>query len=224
MNLRKRVYTPGIISLIGLTFLFPYCLNKIIPEKLYGLKIITPNDHVTENSALLKYSVAYVEKKIKSKRKLKFLIDENREENNKKMKIIQYEALKLKYTNDTSMVILITLSENSRYVDLINLINLCKYDKHRIYTFWGNKFAIFGDNPTIKKIPSGSVCLLCDDVITVEKPGPKLTLLKRMFNKIGQLYTFQGLSIFLNWLVLFSSFIYFARRAKYSVKSPSSTP
>ena len=76
------------------------------------------------------------------------------------MEMIRYEALKLKYTEDTSKVILINLTDSIRYGDFVSIIDMCEADGHKRYAYWDNKFVIFGELPKRKIIQKDTIPLL----------------------------------------------------------------
>ena len=66
------------------------------------------------------------------------------------MEMIRYEALKLKYTEDTSKVILINLTDSIKYRDFVSIVDMCDADGHKRYAYWDNKFVIFEELPKRK--------------------------------------------------------------------------
>jgi hypothetical protein len=65
---------------------------------------------------------------------VKIELDGDRETNQKKIELIKYEARKLKYTKDTTTVINISLTNETTYSELVQLIDLCYADKHKRFT------------------------------------------------------------------------------------------
>ena len=208
----KLLYVPGLISLIGLLVALPSFYKKVIPIKEYSLTLFIPTDCKKDRSMGSEFSSCYIESIISKKKKLQFTLNENGDENKIKKSLIRYEALKLKYTMDTSTVILITLSDSISYGEVISLYDLCEYDKHKRYASWDNKFVIFGEWPEKKKIESKFSCFFCDDVIRIKEPIPKPTLFKLIDQDVKKYYTPQGLYLLLGWIVLFISFLLFKRR------------
>jgi hypothetical protein len=164
------------------------------------------------------FSSCYFESVISKKRKIQFTLNENGEENKIKMSVIRYEALKLKYTMDTSTVILITLSDSISYGEVISLYDLCEYDKHKRYASWDNKFVIFCEWPEKKKIESKFSCFLCNDVIRIKEPITKPTLFKLINQNVKKYYTPQGLYQILGWIVILISFFYFKKKRTILLK------
>lgn len=208
----KLLYVPGLISLIGVLVAIPSFYKKVIPIKEYCLTLFIPTECKKDRSMGSEFSSCYIERILSKKKKLQFTLNENGEENKIKMSLIRYEALKLKYTEDTSTVILITLSDSISYGELISLYDMCEYDKHKRYASWDNKFVIFGEWPEKKKIASEFSCFLCNDVIRIKDPIPKSTLFKLINQNVKKYYTPQGLYLLLGWIVLFISFLLFKRR------------
>jgi hypothetical protein len=207
----KLLYVPGLISLIGLLVAIPSFYKKVAPVKEYCLPLFMPKDCNGYPEMEYDFTSCHLEKAISKKRKLQFTLNENGEENKIKMSLIRYEALKLKYTGDTSTVILIALSDSISYGELISLYDMCEYDKHKRYASWDNKFVIFGEWPEKKKIESKFSCFLCNDVIRIKEPITKPTRFKLINQNVQKYYTPQGLYLILGWIVLLISFFYFKR-------------
>jgi len=208
----KLLYVPGLISLIGLLVAIPSFYKKVIPIKEYCLTLFIPPDCKKDRPMGHEFSSCYIERIISKKKKLQFTLNENGEESKIKMGVIRYEALKLKYTMDTSTVILITLSDSISYGEVISLYDLCEYDKHKRYASWDNKFVIFGEWPEKKKIESEFSCFLCNDLIRIKKTVTKPTLFKLINQGVKKYYTPQGLYLLVGWIVLFTSFLLFKSR------------
>lgn len=81
---------------------------------------------------------------------MNFILDSNKEENKRKLDVIRYEALKLKFIQDTSTVIFVNFNNDAFYGDFVSLINICIADNHKHYHLLNNKFAIFGEKPKSK--------------------------------------------------------------------------
>jgi len=219
MRLKKIYYFPGLISLIGFAFIIPRWHNKIKPLNLSAIKFIVPGHETPCN---ISWSETYVDQQLRRKKKINFILNEKGAVNKKKMNVIRQEALKLKYTNDTSTVILISLTDSMLYSDFFGLINICKEDNHRTFTLWKKKFVIFGEElPRKKEISDDSQCFLCGDNIVVQKPKPLLNLFEKFLKQIKSFYTFQGLTLLIGWLIILFSFLYFRKRKKHSIPRPS---
>src|SRR6187402_2862264 len=120
----KLLYVPGLISLIGFLIAIPSFYKKVIPIKEYCLTLFIPTDCQKDRPMGPEFSSCYIERIISKKNKLQFTLNADGEENKIKMSLIRYEALKLKYTMDTSSVILINLSDSISYGDVISLYDL----------------------------------------------------------------------------------------------------
>ena len=156
---KKLIYVPGLISLIGILIALPSFYKKRIPVKEYCLPLFVLADGNKYN--WFRWPLKHdIEKNIHKKKKIKFELDENKMENYKKLEIIRYEALKLKYTLDTSTVILLTLSDSISYGELISIIDMCEANGLKRYAYWDNKFVIFGELPKRKIIQKDTIPLL----------------------------------------------------------------
>lgn len=98
-----------------------------------------------------KYTTGTILRSINNKKKIKFELDDDPETNQKKMEMIRHEARKLKYTEDTTAVIWVSLSQYINYGNFIELLNLCYADDHRRFVLIRNVFIIY---PGRKNIPA----------------------------------------------------------------------
>ena len=154
----KLLYVPGLISLVGLLIMLPSFYKRNIPVKKYCLPLFAIADGNKYN--WFRWPLKHdMEKYVDKKKKIKFVLDENKMDNKIKMEMIRYEALKLKYTEDTSTVILINLTDSIRYGDFISIVDMCVADGHKRYAYWDNKFVIFEDLPK-RKIKQTDTILL----------------------------------------------------------------
>jgi hypothetical protein len=208
---KKLFYVPGLISLFGILIALPSFYKKTKPIKEHCLTLFMPADCKEDCPMEYQFSSCQLEKDIIKRKKIRFTLNENSEENKRKIEVIRYEALKLKYTQDTASVILITLSDSISYGEFISLRDICEYDKHKRYASWNNKFVIFGEWPEKKK-EFRSIPTFASDVIRIEKPIIKPSLLEILRKKIKQYYTPLGFYLLLGWIVLLISFLYFRKR------------
>jgi hypothetical protein len=207
----KLLYVPGLISLIGLLVAIPSFYKKVIPIKEYCLTLYIPTDCKKDRPTGAEFSSCYIERIISKKKKLQFTLNENEDENKIKISVIRYEALKLKYTKDTSTVILITLSDSISYGEVISLYDLCEYDKHKRYASWDNKFVIFGEWPEKKKeLPE--IQLMRCGYEQLEKRIIKPTFIEQVKQRISEYYSLKASYLLAGWIALFISFLYFRKR------------
>ena len=207
---KKLFYSPGIISLIGLLVIFPAFYNKNVSPKTGCLTAYMVSDCTDADRFMPRYSKCYLEKEIHNKRQIKFKLNEK--EDKKKLGIIRYEALKLKYTEDNSAVVLIYLNDGIYYGDFVALIDMCEYDEHKRYAWWDNKFVIFGELPPKKKDTSSLLRSWSSDLIIVPKPVIVPTLFELLKTRINKYYTPKGMYLFLGWIALLISSLYFRKR------------
>jgi len=215
--MRKLYYAPGIISLVGFLFLLPYSFKRIIPKKETTLKFNVPK----KGGDLDQFAEESISKDISKKKKITFTLNENRETNRKKLEVVRYEARKLKYTLDTSPVILINFTTELSYGQFINLIDQCKQDSIRRYSILNNGFVIFGESPPRKVEPNGFECFLCNDVIHL--PPPEKSFKEKLITAIRPYTNFQTIGLLTGWIILAVMSLYFMRKRALS-SHPSSTP
>ncbi len=182
-----------------------------MPVKEYCITMFVPKDCKGDKDWTLQFATCNFEKEIKRKKQIKFTLDNNEKDNERKMEVIQYESLKLKYTEDTTAVVLINLTDSVRYGDFVSIADMCEADGHKRYAYWDNKFVIFGEWPKKKEI-SNSPQTFSSDVIRIEKPAIKPSFLELLSKKIKNYYTPKGFYLFFGWIALFISFLYFRKR------------
>lgn len=218
MERTKRLYyTPGLISLIGLFIVLPHFYRQSAPVKLGILPLFVPMD-CHKDPELNNYSKCLLEKELNSKKLVTITINENKDLNKQKLDIIRYEALRLKYFEDTTTVILITLSDSIRYGDFAAIVDMCEYDGHQRYASWDNKFVIFGEWPKREVKQSKTITpLYCGTrpyKKTIKKPG----LFEIVMKKIKDNYTTQGLYLCIGLTTLLASFFISRKKAKSYLK------
>ena len=207
----KLLYVPGLISLLGFLVAIPSFYKKVIPIKEYCMALFIPTDCKKDRPMGSEFSSCYIERIIGKKKKLQFTLNEDGEENKIKMSLIRYEALKLKYTMDTSTVILINLSDSISYGELISLYDMCEYDKHKRYASWDNKFVIFGEWPEKKKeLPE--IQLMRCGYQQLEKTIVKPAFIDLVKERISEYFSPKGSYLLAGWIALFLSFLYFRKR------------
>lgn len=216
---RRLLYTPYIISLIGLIITLPHFYKSHTPIKEYYLPLFMPNEN---NSSYYDFSKFRLEKDISRKKKLEFHLDDNRTTNKRKMEMIRYEALKLKYTEDNSTIVLINLSDNITYGDFISILDMCVADEHQRYASWDNKFVIFGELPK-RKIKNADTLRSFSDYIPFNKIERKPSFAQLFVKNVKKYYTPQGLYLFLGFFVLLGSFI-LSRNLKDNPINTAKTP
>jgi hypothetical protein len=200
---KRLFYTPGLISLVGLGICLPFFYKMNIPAKEYCLQLFMPNEVMSEND-FSKYSL---EKDMRKMRKLKFILDEDRKANKKKMEIIRYEALKLEYTQDSSTVILIDLTDNITYGDFVSIVDMCVSDGHKPYASWDNKFVIFGEWPKKETKKTDTLPLLTCGYFPIKESVHEPNSIEMAKMRLKHLYTPQGLFLFVGFLILAVSYL-----------------
>lgn len=142
-RLARIVITLMIISLSG-TWLILHSIIRSKRPKYETLLFFVPTDKTTAPHI---FTVAYVYENIKHKRKIRITLDEDNYANQKKLSIIRYEAQKLKYTMDTSTVVYVIFTEHCEYNAFLQLLRICKEDRHDRFAPVSNGFIIWGGYP-----------------------------------------------------------------------------
>ena len=207
----KLLYVPGLISLIGLLIMLPSFFKRNMPLKEYCITLFMPKDCNGDKDWTMYYGTCGLEKEIKRKKQIKFTLDNNEKDNKRKMEMIRYESLKLKYTEDTSTVVLVDLTDSITYGNFISIVDMCVEDGHKRYAGWDNKFVIFGEWPEKKKELREIPLIYCG-YQPLEKPILKPTFIDRIKQKLAEYYTPKGLYLFAGWIVLFLSFLCFRKK------------
>ena len=208
---KRLLYVPGLISLVGLFIALPYFYRTNKPTKQGVLSLFVPKD-CNKDHGMNDYSKCYLEKELRNKKQIRITINENHKENRKKLDIIRHEALKLKYFEDTSTVILMTLSDSISYGEFVSIVDMCETDGHKRYGSWDNKFVIWGEWPPKKRDTSNLLRTWANDVIEINKPVIKAGLFESLEKKINKYYTTKGLCLLLGWIVLLISFLFFRKK------------
>lgn len=208
VKMKRLRYVPGLISLAGLFIVLPrfYKNNSPVQQKVLTSYIVsdcTGNNNSVEAHG--KYGVRLLkcalEKGIIKRKQIRFTL--NGTETDKKLKVIRYEALKLKYTEDTSTVIIINLKDNISYGNFVSLVDMCHADEHKRYASWDNKFVIFGEWPKREVQQIDTVTPLYCGTKPYKKPG----FVEMVIKKTKDNYTTQGLYLCVGFTVLLTSFL-----------------
>lgn len=211
MGRTKRLfYTPGLISLVGLLIALPLFYKKNRPVKQYCLPLFVPKDIYDNNKSDYIFSKYKLEKDISKRKKLNFILNEDKEENKKKMRLIRHEALKLKYTLDAATVIVINLSDSINYGEFVSILDMCVADEHKRYASWDNKFVIFGEPPP-KRVTENIITPIYCGTVTLNKKIKK-TFSEEKSNQFSEYHSKKGLPLVIGWLTLLLSHFYFNKR------------
>jgi hypothetical protein len=204
---RKLFYAPGLISLIGLLLSLPSFYKNNSPVKQCYLTSYVVPDCNGDPEMFYQFSKCNLESEMGKRRQIKFTLDNNKEENKSKMEMIQYEALKLKYTEDTSNVILINLTDSIIYGDFVSIVDMCEADGHKLYASWDNKFVIFEEWPKKETKNTDTIALFSCGYIPLKKIVKTPGLFDVVIKKIKDRYTSQGLYLLIGFLVLLFSYL-----------------
>lgn len=209
----KLSYAPGIISLIGLFIIYPYCYKRIAHKNIGLIEINVPIDDDEDIPYLKLFSEKNIENEVNDKIKIVFKLDEDRITNLKKIKLIRSEALKLKFQNDTSTVIVAALTDSTNYETIVQLLNICQLDKHKRFALLEKSFIIFGEGPPDNIIkPILNFESWGNDLIPPTKKEIKTNLIYKISNKIKPYLNSLNIYLILGWFPLAISHIYFRKK------------
>ena len=138
---KKLYYVPGLISAIILPIVF-ICKTPKLKQQV-AFEFYLPSDKVYQ-----RYSSVNLIRESKKKKILEIALDNNHEQNQKKLELIRHEARKIKYYNDVSTVIKVSFSNESTYGEVVGLLNIMISDEHKWYGLIGNDFYIFNEVPS----------------------------------------------------------------------------
>jgi len=145
----KLIYSPGLISLLALLIFLCFGLKRVIPKRESFITYFAPKDTRPHDWSKI-FSKYIIIDEIKKKRKIQITLDDDRFTNKKKINLIRYEAQKIKFTNDYSAVVLITLTNEITYGEFVSLLNICQMDDHKRFAAFDDKFVIFGNTLPVK--------------------------------------------------------------------------
>jgi hypothetical protein len=135
-------FAPTFIAILSLATIL-YAINvhpiSVKPYAVYRLYLPAINN----NSA---YSEDWVLKEIKNKSVKTYTLTGDAEDQ-RKIDMVGYEALKIKYTTDSNAVIKIHFEEQTTYGEFAQLVDIMNRDKHQRYVFFNDNFYIFGGMP-----------------------------------------------------------------------------
>jgi hypothetical protein len=148
---RRFNYCCRVIALVWLFYSLISCQGKTPPNDYTTYSFVVPRNNKPNDPATYILSTKWIEDIIRKKKQIKITLDEDRITNQKKIALIRYEARKLKYTQDTTTIIRVNLTDETTYGELLQLIKLCNEDKHKRYALLKRSFVIFGE-PSSKKV------------------------------------------------------------------------
>jgi hypothetical protein len=139
----RFLYLPWVISLIGIWVFYFAFKEKFSIKNETCISLAIPKDGNDDKL----YSLGAITRQIAHKKQIKIELNADKQTNQKKIELIRYEARKLNYTQDTTTVINIRLTNEVTYNELIQLIDQCYSDKIKRFTLLKNSFIIFGEYP-----------------------------------------------------------------------------
>ncbi len=213
---KKCWYSPGLISLIGMFFLVPYAYNKMKSPDMGEIFLNVP----TEEDSTFSFSGKALKEYLRHRKKICFILDSNERTNSEKISIIRQEALKLKYTNDTSAVVITTFTDNAPYSVFIKLLDIANADQHKSFFLFKNEFFIYHQVPRQQKKSLTDIPMfLCGTPGATQKKEVQTPIKSTSTNK-------EQTSLLSGWLLLLIISVYYRkgnfRRNSTSTSLPSS--
>lgn len=208
-NARKLLYSPGIISLTGLLVLLSCYKNKVIPKQYYKIELAVPALH--NLPGLERFSVASIKRVLATKTQINLTLDSNYEMNERKFQIIAYECSKMQYTCDTNMAIVVNLTKDIMYQDLIRLIDIANYIPLKRWALLPGAIAFFGDCLKPKIETSSEIplltCAYAEVNAHLHKPKPQ-----KIFPAFKNYYSVEAICLLGVLIAVAISTYYFRRR------------
>jgi len=216
MTLQKLYYAPGIISLLGYLFLLPYAYNKSTPKPpVRAIPFFALQFPVANNDHPYIFTTRWILKDVENKKKIKFFLNDDRADNQKKIELIRWEARRLKYTLDSSSVIFIEYTDDLLYGELFKILDNCNADKIRRYATWSNYFVIFGETPPKpKKNDDNFSDFFCCDIIRVKPTIPDKSLTDKIAGSARPFSVKQIGSMAALWLFLIITTLYYNKKRR----------
>ncbi len=114
-----------------------------------ALRFILPPDDSDKSEFGKKFSGSGALKNWKQEKKIFIRVDLTGElaEDKKRIDVIRNEAMRLKYTNDTTHILKVHFTEDNTYGQIVELVNIMNKDRHKRYMFYKDDFYILGESP-----------------------------------------------------------------------------
>jgi hypothetical protein len=156
MKRKKIYYVPGIISLLGISFLFYFWVPKSnFPAT--SIRLFLPSDR-KDDFQTIGFSKGYFYKSIKGKKIIRIDLNEEYQPQESslfqaKLNFISREIERLEFTNDTTTILRIDLGERNTYGHFIWVLNQALTYKLRRYTFVDDSFYLLANPRPARTVP-----------------------------------------------------------------------
>lgn len=180
-------------------------------------------DKTSQNSGHM-FSVVHWIEYINSKKQIRFTLNNDHEENRKKIELIRLDALRIKFTRDTNTVIRIHLSNDINYHEFVTLINICYADNLTNWITWDNNFIIAHYEPPFADSTTAVPAFVCGYQGIPDGNTEQRSAWKIVNDWLKEHANSANIKIAAGYLTLLLSYLYFIRRKRNKLKLFSSTP
>jgi hypothetical protein len=141
----KFINQVNILSVAVVSFCWIVLYKLSIPHR--KPEIFTLRVPKEEGESHWVFTEKYILRKLIAKKRITITLDGDRQTDFKKIELIRYEARKLNYTLDSTTVLDIHFSSETKYQSIIDLLRMCQYDGQKVYVYMKDRFIIFGCPP-----------------------------------------------------------------------------
>ena len=146
---RKRIYyVPGLISLVAFPIIIFYYAHSFKQQVV--LKFYLASDNTDRNNPVFAFSKWRILGVMKKKKIVPVYLDGDHKMNFSKLRFIQLEAQRLKFTCDTTQVLRVRLSYETNFEEFVSLLNIMYMNQQKRYCLIDNDFYIFGENRPVE--------------------------------------------------------------------------
>jgi hypothetical protein len=148
-----------IALLVYLFFELKFRCSVDVAKEFAYFNYVVPKNVDLNNDHIYNFEVPTILKTISKKNFISVDLTTDPMENRKRFDFIQFEARRLKYTNDTNQVIKVFIPDSSKYSTFLRLLYIMNEDQHKRYFEYQNWFYIFAEDPfkkvkTVSEIPA----------------------------------------------------------------------
>lgn len=144
------IYFFVLVLLAYVCFGLKFKHSEISDKEIICFKYYVPKDADPYNPHDYRFEVPTILNSISKKKFMSVNLTTDPIENQKRLDFIQFEARKLKYTNDTTQIIKVFIPDSSKYGTFLSLLYIMNEDQHKRYFEYKNWFYIFGEAPEKK--------------------------------------------------------------------------
>jgi hypothetical protein len=147
----------GLLVYLGYKLKFSQSSNT--ENEFVYFKYHVPKSTVSNDPYGYLFEARRILKSIRHKKFISVALTADLIEDGKRLSFIRSEARRLKYTNDTNMIVKVFIPDSCKYGTFLSLLYIMNEDQHKRYFEYQNWFYIFGEAPfkevkAVKEIPA----------------------------------------------------------------------